>query len=262
MNNFKDNNDYHSPERKVGWITRMAPGLIFYLKMARIVLSDSRAARQGIYTDESWIRSSRLIARALESVGIRLEVENTASFINLPSPCVFAANHMSVLETFLLPGIIQPHRDITFVVKEDLLTYPIFKEIMTSRRPIVVGRTNPRRDLQTVLREGTTRLKDSASIMLFPQPTRDPVFNPVHFNSLGVKLARRGGVPVIPIAIKSNAWGIGRWIKDFGKISPRIPVHIAFGDPITVTGNGREAQEEIVRFISGKLKEWGIGNRE
>jgi 1-acyl-sn-glycerol-3-phosphate acyltransferase len=257
MNRPITNSDYHSPPRKIGWLARIAPGLVFYLKMVRIVMADSRAGRAGLYTDERWVAGSRRIAEALESVSIRITVENTASFIDLPSPCVFAGNHMSVLETFLLPGIIQPHRNITFVVKDKLLTYPIFKDVIAARRPIVVGRVNPRRDLEIVLKEGAKRLQAEDSVMLFPQPTRDPVFIPAHFNSLGVKLARRGGVPVIPIAIKSNAWGIGRWVKNFGKISPRIPVHFAFGDPITVTGNGKAAQEKIVRFISEKLLEWG-----
>jgi len=257
MNHRRVNSDYHSPDRKIGWLARLTPGLVFYLKMIRIVAGDSRSARQGLYTDERWVTGSRRIARALESVGIQINVENIDSFINLPSPCVFAGNHMSVLETFLLPGIIQPHRNITFVVKDKLLTYPVFRDVIGARRPIVVARVNPRRDLEIVLKEGVKRLKESSSVMLFPQPTRDPVFTPAHFNSLGVKLARRAGVPVIPIAIKSNAWGIGRWIKDFGKISPEIPVHIAFGDPITITGNGRAAQERIVRFISEKLREWG-----
>jgi len=36
----------------------------------------------------------------------------------LPSACVFIGNHMSILETFVLPCLIQPHRDVTFVVKE------------------------------------------------------------------------------------------------------------------------------------------------
>lgn len=256
MSSIYTNSDYHSPARKIGWLARITPSLVFYLKMIRIVMGDSRAGRAGLYTDERWVLGSQRVTTALESVGIRINVENIDSFINLTSPCVFAGNHMSVLETFLLPGIIQPHRNITFVVKDKLLTYPIFKDVIAARRPIVVARVNPRRDLEIVLKEGVKRLKASSSVMLFPQPTRDPIFIPAHFNSLGVKLARRAGVTVIPIAIKSNAWGIGRWIKDFGTISPKIPVHIAFGDPITVTGNGKAAQEIIVQFISEKLREW------
>jgi len=262
MNHPPVNSDYHSPDRKIGWIARRAPGPVFYSKMIITVLLGARAARREIYTGERWGQDSLRILAALESVGVQVSVENMESFISLPSPCVFAGNHMSMLETFLLPGIIQPHRDVTFVIKESLLAYPVFKNIMAARRPIAVSRDNPRRDLQIALREGVKRLEDSTSVILFPQPTRSPVFIPSQFNSLGVKLARRAEVPVIPIAIKSDAWRNGRWIKDFGPIAPRIPVHFAFGDPITVTGNGKTAQERIVLFISEKLREWEMGNRE
>lgn len=250
------NNDYHSSSRKIGWPARLAPGPVFYLKMVLTILSAARVAKHKKYSLTRWARDSLQILSALESVGVRVSVENTDSFIHLTDPCVFAGNHMSMLETFLLPGIIQPHRDVTFVIKESLLAYPVFKNIMAAVGPIAVSRTNPRLDLQVVLREGVKQLKNSTSIILFPQPSRSPVFIPSHFNSLGVKLARRAGVPIIPIAIKSNAWGSGRWLKDLGKISPRIPVHFAFGDPITVTGKGNAAQERIIRFISKKLRNW------
>ncbi|MFH1039325.1 MAG: lysophospholipid acyltransferase family protein [PVC group bacterium] len=262
MNSAPIISDYHSPARKIGRAARAAPEAFFYLKLLKIVLSAGRTARRGEYTGEQWIQSSRLTLAALESVGITVSIENTASFINLPSPCVLAGNHMSILETFLLPGIIQPHRDVTFVVKESLLAYPFFGCVLSSRNPIVVSRRNPRQDLEIVLREGEKRLRRGTSIILFPQTTRSPVFSPGEFNSLGVKLARRAGAPVIPIAIKTDAWGTGKWVKDLGKISPRIPVHITFGDPIPVTGSGRGAQERIIRFISGRLGEWEKLNGE
>lgn len=256
--------DYNSPPGKIGWMARVVPGLIFYRKMIFTVISAARAARRldRNYNGRRWIEDSHRIRNNLESVGVKISVDNTKSFINLSQPCVFTGNHMSVLETFILPGIIRPYRNITFVIKDSLLTYPVFKNIMASLRPIAVSRTNPRQDLQTVLREGEKSLDNDRSVILFPQPSRDTVFNPDHFNSLGVKLARRAGVPVVPIAIKSDAWGNGRWLKDFGRISPHIPVHFSFGNPITVKGSGNAAQEEIIRFISGKLQTWREKNSE
>ena len=45
-------------------------------------------------------------------------------------------------------------------------------------------------------------------------------------------------------------------IKDLGRIYPKRPVHFAFGEPMTVTGNGREQQARIVKFIEDKLQVW------
>jgi 1-acyl-sn-glycerol-3-phosphate acyltransferase len=45
-------------------------------------------------------------------------------------------------------------------------------------------------------------------------------------------------------------------VKDVGKIDPSRPVHIAFGNPMTVSGNGRKEHEAIIAFINDRLKKW------
>ena len=163
---------------------------------------------------------------------------------------------MSTLETFVLPCIIQPYRDVTFIVKRELIEYPVFKHVMIHRDPIVVGRVNPRDDLKAVLEGGEERLGRNISIIVFPQTTRKVEFDTKQFNTIGVKLAKRAGVPVVPFALKTNAWGNGKRIKEFGKIDPTRPIHICFGEPLTVSGGGREEHEFIIQFVTSKLKEW------
>jgi 1-acyl-sn-glycerol-3-phosphate acyltransferase len=229
---------------------------LFYLQVFMIVLKASRLAKRGRYGDAQWIKSSLNTIKALESVGGRFEIDNVPSYRKFESPCVFIANHMSVLETFVLPCLIQPQCNITFVVKESLIDYPFFRHVMRSRNPIVVGRANPRQDLRTVLKEGQKLLKSNISVIIFPQTTRRVNFEPSSFNTLGVKLAARAKVPVIPIALKTDAWGLGRKIKDFGKIYPDKTVHICFGEPLQIQGSGKEEHRIVVDFIMAKLKDW------
>jgi 1-acyl-sn-glycerol-3-phosphate acyltransferase len=165
---------------------------------------------------------------------------------------------MSTLETFVLPAIISQFKDVTFVVKQSLIDYPIFKHVMRSRDPITVGRSNPRDDLKAVLEGGAERLKAGRSIIIFPQTTRTPVFDPGSFNTIGVKLAKKAGVPVIPVALKTDAWSNGRILKDFGRILPSRSVHFAFGKPIRIMGRGNEEHAAIIEFIGSKLKEWTV----
>ena len=193
---------------------------------------------------------------ALESVGVNFEIENFAAFKDLDSPCVFIGNHMSTLETFVLPCIIQPYRDVTFIVKKELIEYPVFKHVMINRDPVVVGRANPRDDLKAVLEGGHDRLGRNISIVVFPQTTRTVDFDPKHFNTIGIKLAKRAGVPIVPFALRTDAWANGKRIKEFGRIDPAKPVHISFTDPIHVSGSGKEEHEFIVDFISNRLKAW------
>ena len=127
----------------------------------------------------------------------------------------------------------------------------------SAREPIIVGRSNPREDLKIVLEEGTQKLKEGKSIVIFPQKTRGSKLNLETFNSLGNKLAKRNNVPVIPIALVTDAWENGKFIKEAGKINPLKTVHVAFGEPLIITGNGSEEHQRILDFITNKFKEWG-----
>jgi 1-acyl-sn-glycerol-3-phosphate acyltransferase len=163
---------------------------------------------------------------------------------------------MSTLETMILPAIIGPHKDLTFVVKDSLVRHPLFGDVMKSRNPIVVGRTDPRKDFETVMNGGVDLLTKGISIIIFPQSTRNLVFKPEEFNSLGVKLAKKAGVKIIPIALKTDYWGNGKFIKELGPIDCNKDIHFRFGEPFNVSGNGKEENHRIIEFIQNSLKEW------
>lgn len=245
--------------RRTRWRLLLPTTPAFYVKMMKTVLDGSRLAKHGYYDTNQWLISSWRILRCLESVGVGFHIEGMRNITSGAGPVVFVGNHMSTLETFVLPIVVQPVKPITFVVKPSLIDYPFFGHVMRSRNPIVVSRDNPRADLVTVLEKGLERLRDGVSVVLFPQTTRAAHFDPAQFNSLGTKLAKNAGVPVIPVAMKTDAWGNGRRLKDFGPIRPSLPVHISFGEPIVIEGNGKAEHEAVISFIERHLKEWNSG---
>ncbi len=234
----------------------LPPSLAFYLRMLPIVFRSASKAKHGRFSDKEWINSSIDIFNALEIAGCNFNIEGMGLFSRLDGPVVFVANHMSTLETFILPSLIHPLRPCTFVIKPSLMDYPVFKYVMRSRNPIVVSRDNPRQDLATVMEEGALRIGQGTSVILFPQTTRTRHFVHSTFNSLGVKLARAAGVPVVPIALKTDAWDNGRMIKDFGPIHPERTIHLRFGETIAINGNGRDQHEEIIEFVRSNLENW------
>lgn len=264
MDQYKidSNGSYRTPEGGVSPAGRMLPSALFYLNAFSIVFRASRKAKRRRYGNAEWCGSSLETFRSLEKVGVRIEISGMENFKGLRGPCVFIGNHMSTLETFVLPFLIEPYKDVTFVVKQSLVDYPVFRHVMRSRDPVTVGRENPRDDLKAVLEGGTDRLKAGRSIIVFPQTTRTPVFDPAQFNTIGMKLARRAGVPVVPIALKTDAWGNGTWFKDYGRIDPSKTVHIEFGRPLAVAGRGEEEHGQVVQFITERLKQWGGDVRE
>ncbi len=254
--------DYRTAGDPSGRLARRLPTLVFYARVGRIVLAAARRARRGAFTDAEWIRASLAVRAAFERVGVRVAITGTRAFITLAEPCVFIGNHMSTAETFLLGSVILPFRPFTFVVKRSLVEYPVFKHIMRSRDPVVVGRLNPREDLRAVLEGGRQRLQAGRSLVIFPQRTRTATFDREAFNTIGVKLARRAGVPVVPLALKTDAWANGRWIKDLGPIRPAEPLHIAFGPALRIDAGERAVHEAVIAFIEGRLREWGVPVQE
>ena len=249
-------NNYNSGELKPSWFSRCFPSLGFYTRMYGVVNKAANLAKKGAYDDAAWSTSSYDILKALEAVGVTVDVRNLSAVTNLEEPCVVVGNHMSTLETFVMPYLISPHKPVTFIVKKSLVEYPVFKHVMRSRDPIVVGRENPREDLKNMLTEGVKRLQSGISLIVFPQTTRTPVFDPSQFNSIGVKIAKKAGRKVVPVALKTDAWGNGKLLKDFGKINPKRTVRFSFGEPMEITGNGSDQQQSIVDFIQGKMDEW------
>ncbi|NIA31206.1 MAG: 1-acyl-sn-glycerol-3-phosphate acyltransferase [Actinobacteria bacterium] len=255
------NGAYRSALDNVSKFGRMFPGFFFYYHMIAIVFRGSQLAKKGLYDNKAWAGSSIGILRAMEKIGTNIEITGVENIEKLDTPCVYIGNHMSTLETFILPNILVAYRNVTFVIKRSLIEFPVFKHIMISRDPVVVGRENPREDLTVVLKEGEKKLHQGTSIIIFPQKTRTVQFNPEEFNTIGIKLARRTRVPIVPLAIKTDAWGQGKLIKDFGKIDPRKNVHFAFGEPMYIQNRGIEEHQRVIKFISDKLSEWNSEKR-
>ncbi|MGB7325898.1 MAG: lysophospholipid acyltransferase family protein [Rubripirellula sp.] len=247
---------YRSAPTSVSWISRVFPSLNFYRKFGWNVYKSSVKARHGEYDGAEWSRSSHEVLTALESVGVKTEVTGIDNVRSLASPCVFVGNHMSTLETIILPAILRPVLPVTFVVKQSLIDYPVFRHILRSRNPIAVTRNNPREDFKAVMEGGTARLRDGISIVVFPQTTRSVTFDPAQFNSIGIKLALRAGVPVVPFALLTDAWGNGKRIKDFGPVDPTKTVRFAFGEPIKIEDRGAKQHQQVIDFIESKMAQW------
>lgn len=255
-----DGDSYHSPEGIARapsefWLlgTRWSP----YFKFFGVMFRSRALAVKGLYDDDAWASSSMDVMTALESCGARFHIDGLDHVRELDGPAVLVANHMSTMETTLLPGLVSPIRKCTFVVKEKLMHGPIWGPIMRAREAIAVTRRDARADLDTVMREGVALLERGRSVIIFPQSTRTDIFTRAGFNSLGVKLASRAGVPVLPVALKTDYWGNSKILRGFGPVRRSLPVYISFGPAMPVTGRGKAEHEACLDFIQGKLREWG-----
>lgn len=256
---YFNSNSYHTPEKENLSILeriRLDSRVYFTLKYAAIVLRTRKEAMRGFYDTRAWTDSSFEIFKFIEKTGGIFDITGMENITKFSGSVLFISNHMSTLETMILPSIIGTLKELTFVVKESLVKHPLFGDVMRSRNPIVVGRTDPRKDLEAVMNEGVEKLNKGISIVIFPQSTRSVEFKTDDFNSLGVKLAKKAGVKVVPIALKTDFWGNGKVIKELGPLDHNKHIHIKFGEPMSITGNGKEENQKIIEFIKSSLEEW------
>ena len=265
---LQTNSGYQSPRKalyRFRPLPRWAAAIVYYTQLITLILRDALRITAGSpYSRRLWAESSLQIMEMVESVGGLLRISGLHSCLVRRGPVVYIANHMSMLDTFVLPGILLLRGDIRFVVKEELLRYPFFGRVLSATDPIAVSRRNPRQDLKTVLSSGLAHLRKGCSIVIFPQATRNAVFDPAEFNSLGVKLALRAGVPIVPIALKTDFQGNGRLIRELGPVTPAKTVHVCFGAPMKVATGAQSApaHRKVVAFIVNKLQQHGGSVRE
>jgi 1-acyl-sn-glycerol-3-phosphate acyltransferase len=251
--------EYHTPEKgQRAMIDRLVfnSRLYFIGNFIKNIFKARRIVRKGLYTNLEWINSSQDIFTAVERTGTRVHITGLDHIRNNKGPVLFLSNHMSTLETMIFPGIIQPLKEVTFIVKDELLRNWAFRDVMCWRDPIVMSRSNPREDFRIAMEQGVERLGRNISVVVFPQSTRSLDFRPSEFNSIGIKLAARSGVPVIPVAIKTDFWRSGKYLRDLGPIDRSKNVHIAFGEPMPVREPGKDEHQKVISYIQDHLDSW------
>lgn len=254
---FDQLDSYNTPAETIRSIwSKLGGRFYFHLAFWRIIRACGNDCRHGLFDRAVFSKHSDDCFRLAEKCGGRFEINGLNNIADLTGPVVFIGNHMSQLETIALPVIIPDALEISYVVKHSLTKVPYFGDIMRFIDAVVVGRENPRDDFKTVMDNGCAKLAAGVSLILFPQSTRAVEFSPERFNTIGVKLAKRAGVPVVPVALKTDFLQKGFIIKDFGPIHPERPIHFEFGRPMLVEGNGKDTHNQIIEFIQSRLERW------
>lgn len=229
----------------------------FYLRNFGTFVKSGRCAAKGKLDKDNQIHYSNDNIRLIEDCGSKVHLRGLDHLRELNGrPIVLIGNHMSLLETASLHAIIREYVDFGFVVKESLLHTAYIKDILNALGAFGVSRTNPREDLKKVLTEGKKVLQSGRSMIVFPQHTRTREFDREQFNSIGVKLAKSAGVPVVPMALKTDFLENGKLIRDLGPIRPEREVYFEFGPAMEIEGNGQAQQEYIENFISDAFVRW------
>lgn len=172
----------------------------------------------------SWVPIMMWIIRHV--LGIRYRVVGAG---NIPAgPAVVLSKHQSAWETIALQQIFPP---LCYVLKKELLRVPFFGWALASIPGIAIDRAAGKDALAQVVEQGRERLKEGLWVVVFPEGTRVAPGVAGRYKPGGAILAKRAGVPVVPVAHNAGEfWRRNAFVKRPGEIV------VSIGPAIEVKG--------------------------
>ena len=217
----------------------------------------------GRLTTDKWAHFCFSTVTGAESFGMTVKLEGWKNRMSYDGPVMYLCNHMSTLETILLPPILLTFGPFNVVAKQSLAHLPFLGKAAAHMGMVPIGRKSPREDLVNILRIGTERIAAGNSFLIFPQGSRERVFSRKLYSSIGAKLAERAKCPVVPIVVDTRCQprrdtGLLRHVfGDFGPVDTSKDIRCCCG-PVIPCGKAREMHEAAFDWMAGKLEAWGL----
>jgi len=246
----------------------------FSLSVTRIFPLCALYQALNILTPAHWAQFCFPAVTMPEKCGMNVLIDGWAERAAYKGPVVYVCNHMSTLETILLPPTLMAFGPFRVVTKASLAHLPLLGKAAITMGIVPLGRTNPKADLLALFEAGKRCLVRSeelgvrseeagASMLIFPQGTRTPVFSRSKFSSIGAKLAEKSGVPIVPIAVDTRCMPLRekgifkKAFRDFGPIDTSLDIRLKAG-PLIMPSAGRAMHEQSFNWIASQLKEWNL----
>lgn len=158
--------------------------------------------------------------------GLRHEVHGLE---NVPDgPAIYLCKHQSAWETIAMETMVPP---MAWVLKRELMWIPIFGWALAVLRPIALDRSKGRAAVEQLIEQGSERLRDGISIVIFPEGTRVAPGQKGKYRLGGALLAERTGYPVVPMAHNAGYfWPRRGFVKHPGTIQ------VVIGEPFDPQG--------------------------
>lgn len=156
------------------------------------------------------------------------------------------SNHQSNLDPLMI-GLACDRR-LNYVARQTLFRFAPFRWLINSLDAIPIDREGTGLG---GLKETLKRLKRGEMVLLFPEGTRT-VDGEVHVVKPGFcSIARRAGVPLIPVALDG---AFDSWPRQ-QKFPRRAVIHVQFGEPIAPEALEAWNDEQLVAEVERRIRQ-------
>ena len=177
--------------------------------------------------------------------GVKLEVAGVEN-IRKDLPRIYMSNHQSYFDIFaLLAGL---PVDFKFILKKELMKIPIMGTAMKSAGYISLDREDSRKAIVSV-NMAADRIRNGASVLIFPEGTRSEDGVVGEFKKGGFHLALKSGCEIVPVAIIKS-----RNVVPKGSLKVnRGTIYFRIGKAIPVTDYGKRDMNLLMEKVRSEV---------
>ena len=208
----------------------------FFLGICVIIIAQfSKKGNAPHLVARIWGRSILFVSR------VRVDIEGL-EHIPAGRSCILMANHQSNFDIPVLLGRLPIQ--FRWLAKEELFRIPIFGRGMRGCGYISIDRTNRKSAFQS-LKEAALKIREGASVMIFPEGTRSRDGKIRPFKKGGFVLSVDAGVPIVPIVIYGT-----HPIMPKGRLMVRSQdVRMEILAPINTSEYTRKTKDELMEKV-------------
>jgi 1-acyl-sn-glycerol-3-phosphate acyltransferase len=173
--------------------------------------------------------------------GARVKVSGQEN-VDRHEPRIYLSNHQSYFDIFTLLAHLPA--DFKFILKQELMRIPLFGFAMKRARYVAIDREEPRKAVRSI-NEAVSKIKEGASMLVFPEGTRSEDGKLQPFKTGGFRLALKAGCDVVPVAITNsrNIVPKGSLRINKGTIAMNI------GTPISVKDYSKKDMDKLMAQV-------------
>ncbi len=219
---------------------------VAYASLACLAAVADRSGRTTRAIGGAW---SRALLRLLRVRVVAHGLENAVD-----GPAVYAANHASTLDIFILFGHLPA--DFRIVYKKSVSWIPLVGWAIRLGGHVPIDRSHPFRARRS-LDEAARRIRAGTSVVVFPEGTRSPDGGVRRFKRGSFALAVEAAVPVVPVSLV----GVKRVVPHgLSRVRPGV-VEVVLHPPVPVAGRQPEEAEaladEVRRIVAAGCQRRG-----
>lgn len=224
-------------------------GLPITIALFLLVLLSLPFERQGRAVHSIGAFWSRVL---LALSGVRVDLKGRE---NIPSgrAVIFVSNHQGAFDIPALQAFLPVQ--FRWVAKKSLFRIPVIGWSMSLAGYVGIDRDNPVEAMKN-MEEASEKIRKGTSVLIFPEGTRSGSGRLLPFKRGAFVLAKKSGVPVVPVAINgtSDIMRRGGFLIRPSRVRIRIgkPVPAGQSDEKEIRNKMKKAIEELLRDGAGR----------